>query len=336
MKVAHIDYIWVDGFDVPSIRSKTKVGPITTNDEGQSAIEITQWNFDGSSTGQASTSDSERLLTPVRLYQVSPSQYMVLCEVEDVDGTPHSTNHRAVLREYLTENPTKNLWLGFEQEYFLTDNRSKNMFWAGEVEPPNTPIYYCSSGGDRVMKRGLVRAHADICWSMGIQVVGYNAEVAPSQWEFQCFGEDTLKACDDLWVSRYMLSLLAENDGVGVDWSPKPHTGWNGSGCHTNFSTEEMRTGMDNEKLYNNILEKMSMNHTSTISEYGEGNNDRLVGAYETSSFEKFSYGVADRSASVRIPTSTVDNEWRGYLEDRRPSSNCDPYRVANQLIRFV
>ena len=336
MKVVHIDYLWVDGFDTPSIRSKTKVEPFKENDNGEQALEIRGWNFDGSSTGQASTSDSERLLTPVRLYQVSTQQYIVLCEVTNVDATAHDTNYRAVLREFLTENPTKNLWLGFEQEYFLTDNESKNIFWRGKKEPPDTPMYYCSSGGDRVTRRGLVRAHADLCWSMGIQIVGYNAEVAPSQWEFQCFAEDALKACDDLWVSRYMMTLLAEAEMLGVDWAPKPHDGWNGSGCHTNFSTEEMRTGTDNEQLYNNILEKMSVNHSSTILDYGEGNNERLVGAYETSSFDKFSYGIADRSASVRIPNSTVDNEWRGYLEDRRPSSNCDPYRVVNQLIKVV
>ena len=256
MKVAHIDYVWVDGFEAPSLRSKTKVVPLKTDEQGNPALEIVGWNFDGSSTGQALTTDSEMLLTPARLYHVSAHQYIVLCEVANVDGTPHSTNYRAALREYLTQNPEKNLWLGFEQEYFLTSATGENIFWQGTKSPPDTPIYYCSSGGDKVKKRGLARTHADMCWSMGIQVVGYNAEVAPSQWEFQCFAEDALKACDDLWISRYMLTLLAEAEDLGINWSPKPHDGWNGSGCHTNFSTEEMRIGADNEQLYNNILEK--------------------------------------------------------------------------------
>ena len=335
MKVVHVDYLWVDGFDTPSIRSKTKVTGLKTLDEDTQELEIGPWNFDGSSTGQALTQDSERLLIPGRLYQMSPTHYILLCEVCNVDGTPHETNYRAVLRNVLEKDQKKNMWVGFEQEYFLT-SEDKNIFWPQKGEPLNTPRYYCSVGGDRIAKRNLVRSHSEICWKMGIKVVGYNAEVAPGQWEFQCFAEETLKACDDLWVSRYLMALLAETDGLGVDWSPKPHDGWNGSGCHTNFSTEMMRDGEEGEEGFTQILDKMSDIHTQSMENYGEGNKNRLVGTYETAHWATFTHGIANRGTSVRIPTGTVEAGWKGYMEDRRPASNCDPYRVMNELVKCV
>ena len=57
---------------------------------------------------------------------------------------------------------------------------------------------------------------------------------------------------------------------------------------------------------------------------YGEGNEKRLTGACETADINTFSYGVADRGCSVRIPRDTAA-EGCGYLEDRRPASNVDP-----------
>jgi glutamine synthetase len=335
MRTAHIDYLWVDGFDTPTIRSKTKIQPLKNTDDESFELEIEPWNFDGSSTGQATTTDSERILLPARLYQVTPSHYFLLCEVCNGDETPHKTNYREELRTFLEENPQKNMWVGFEQEYFLTD-QNKNIFWpTGGGEPINDPRYYCSVGGDRVKKRNLVRSHATGCWDIGIQIAGYNAEVAPGQWEFQCFAEDALRACDDLWVARYMMSLLSEAESLGIDWSPKPHDGWNGSGCHTNFSTIEMRDE-GGETLFNEILEKMEQLHSTTIKNYGTGNDLRLLGAYETSNYSKFTYGVGSRDTSVRVPNSVPKNEWKGYLEDRRPSSNCDPYRVVFELLKFV
>ena len=334
MKVIHVDYLWVDGFETPMIRSKTKVINLEQEEDGTVQLELAVWNFDGSSTGQATTGNSEMKLMPVRVYQVSPSQYMVLCEVCNMDRTPHKTNHRAVLRKFLKENPEKNMWVGVEQEYFLTAE-NKNVFWpdAGG-EPINSPQYYCSAGGNKVKNRSLVRKHADVCQIMGVKIVGYNAEVAPGQWEYQCFADDALRACDDLWVSRYMISLMAEEEGLGIEWAP--HDGWNGSGCHTNFSTEKMRLGEGAESSFHSILKKMEDRHLESMDCYGTGNKDRLVGAYETAHWSEFSFGIADRAASVRIPTVTAENGFAGYLEDRRPASNCDPYRVVNELVRCV
>ena len=60
----------------------------------------------------------------------------------------------------------------------------------------------------------------------------------------------------------------------------------------------------------------------------------RLTGLHETQSIDKFSYGVSDRGASIRIPVGTIQDGWKGRLEDRRPASNGDPYRIAAAIIK--
>ena len=335
----HLDYVWVDGNSSSRLRSKTKVVELKERDDGSPELALDPWNFDGSSTNQATTNDSERILQPVRLYRLSENHFACLCEVflpnKDLDGewVPHDSNHRYPLRHALKESGV-DMWLGFEQEYFFTKD-GKNVFWPdGPGEPPNNNGYYCSSGGT-VKYRKLVRDHADVCQRLGIRVVGYNAEVAPGQWEYQCFGEDPLMACDNLWMSRYMLEIMAEPVDLGIDWLPKPHDGWNGSGCHTNFSTKKMREegGKD---LFESILSKMKESHLDTMDHYGAENRQRLSGGYETAPYEEFSYGVGSRGSSVRVPTAVEADGWKGYLEDRRPGSNCDPYSVVSQLIQFV
>jgi glutamine synthetase len=338
MSLVHVDYIWVDGLSQPRLRGKTKMVQLNELEDGNFELPLEEWNFDGSSTGQAPTSDSERLLVPSRMYQFSDSHYVVLCEVRypDDDKTPHETCFRAIIREQLEgakENPK--LWLGFEQEYFIT-KENRNILWPVAGEPIKDDRYYCGTDGDTVKYRRVVREHASFCNKIGIEIVGYNAEVAPGQWEYQCFSKDTLKACDDLWASRYIMSLLCEEEGLGINWSPKPHEGWNGSGCHTNFSTDAMRSGEGGKGLFDNILARMKDDHAKTIEEYGAGNRSRLVGKYETANYNSFSWGVGSRGTSVRIPGAVVQDGWKGYLEDRRPASCCDPYRVVIQLLKFV
>ena len=332
----HVDYIWVDGFEHPSIRSKTKVVNLTPNEEGEVQLDVPEWNFDGSSTGQADTANSETILKPKALFQIADNHYVTLCEVclPDENRTPHPSNFRAQLREIVAETPeAADMWIGWEQEYFLTED-DKNVFWPDNGEPPNDSRYYCSSGGS-VKYRKLVREHAAFCNQLGINVVGYNAEVSPGQWEYQCLGLNPIAAADALWVSRYMMELMCEDVGLGVDWHPKPHRGWNGSGCHTNFSTKQMREE-GGEQEFKRVLDNMSARHNEIISEYGADNGLRLTGGFETASLDKFSFGVGSRDTSVRVPTAVPESNWVGYLEDRRPSSGCDPYRVAIQLCKFV
>lgn len=332
----HLDYIWVDGLEHPSIRSKTRAVSLQPNEEGEVQLDVPEWNFDGSSTGQAETANSERILKPKSLFQIADNHYVTICEVclPDADRTPHPTNYRAQLRELVEVVPeAKDMWVGWEQEYFLT-SEGKNVFWPPTGEPVNDSRYYCSSGGS-VKYRKLIREHATFCNQLGIKIVGYNAEVSPGQWEYQCLGLDPVTASDHLWVSRYLLELMTEDLELGVEWHPKPHTGWNGSGCHTNFSTKRMREAGDQEE-FKRILSNMESRHSESIREYGEENGLRLTGGFETASLDKFSFGIASRDTSVRIPTAVVEDGWKGYLEDRRPSSGCDPYRVAIQLCKFI
>ena len=323
-----LEYIWLDGQTTPNLRSKTK---IVKNFEGDFPV----WNFDGSSTGQATGNYSDCILQPVRTYQWQGNHILVLCEVFNPDGTPHSTNTRAQLREMSESFSSLKYWWGFEQEYFLTKGNRPLGFPETGYPSPQGP-YYCGVGTGQTKGRVLVEAHLRACLDLGIELTGINAEVAIGQWEYQCFSEDTLKACDDLWVSRYLLYRMSEEIGYGVNLDPKPVDGdWNGSGCHANFSTERMRTSGGREH-FSNICESMAKRHKEHIVEYGEGNEHRLTGLHETQHIGQFSYGVADRGASIRIPLSVSKNNWMGYLEDRRPASNCDPYNVARLIVETV
>ena len=332
--IIHVDYVWIDGLASPRIRSKTRVENVEVDEEGKFELPISEWNFDGSSTEQATTSDSERILSPQRVYQISDTHYAVLCEVNlpTENRDPHESNFRRKLIETISTLGDTGLWVGFEQEYFITKN-GKNILWPEDGLPVNDTRYYCSSGGP-IRERGIVREHATLCNRVGINVVGYNTEVSPGQWEYQVFSQDALKAADDLWMSRYLLQLVLETRELGVDWDPKPHFGWNGSGCHANFSTTKMRDE-GSQALFESIMDKARLSHQDDVKTYGSGNEARMTGHHETSNYNEFSYGIASRNTSIRIPNSVVQSDWKGYAEDRRPASNCDPYRVITSVYRF-
>jgi glutamine synthetase len=249
--------------------------------------------------------------------------------------TPHSSNYRAELRKHEAAFDPAKYWWGFEQEYFITKDFVPLGFPKGGYPKPQG-LYYCGVGGNQVRGRKLVEKHLLKCLEMGIQLTGTNAEVAVGQWEFQCFGDDTLKACDDLWVSRYVLYRLAEEYKAYVNLSPKPvHGDWNGSGCHTNFSNENMRT-KGGKEYFEKIFASFAERHDHHIINYGENNELRLTGLHETQHIGTFSWGVGDRGASIRVPNAVEKDGWVGYLEDRRPASNCDPYRVATVIVEAI
>jgi glutamine synthetase len=320
------EYIWLDGYTPePNLRSKTKV--INFSKEDFTISDLPMWTFDGSSTKQAEGIDSDCLLKPVKMIKDPQRKngYLVLCEVLNPDETPHISN----MRSKITDD--SNLWLGFEQEFFIY----KKGLPLGHSEVSLRPQgeYYCGIGHENVSGRDIIEHHLDVCISAGLNMTGINAEVALGQWEYQVMGKGTLEACDQLIISRYLLNRLSETYGVSIEYHPKPlgDTDWNGSGMHTNFSTKLMREEGGKE-LFDEIFRVLKSNHQKHIEVYGSDNEKRLTGKHETQSIDKFSWGVSDRGASIRIPQSTVKNGWRGYLEDRRPASNACPYKIAKQL----
>ena len=90
------------------------------------------------------------------------------------------------------------------------------------------------------------------------------------------------------------------------------------------------------KKLVIEACEKLGQKVEEHIAVYGPNNADRLTGANETCSINEFRYGIGDRTASIRIPSSIEDKTTPGYLEDRRPASNGDPYEIVTRMIKTI
>lgn len=327
-----LEYIWLDG-NKPTqmMRSKTLV----VSDFSGKVEDAPIWSFDGSSTNQATGSSSDCLLKPVFICKDPQRKngYLVMTEVMNPDGTPHATNARATI-----DDDDEDFWFGFEQEYVLWDlnHHTPLGFPAPGYYPPPQGPFYCSVGAEYNIGRNMVEEHLDACIEAGLNIEGINAEVMKGQWEYQIFAKGAKEAGDQIWVARYLAERVGEKFGVRVNLTPKPVDGdWNGSGMHANFSNGTMRTCGD-EKVFNAICDEFGKYIQEHIDVYGADNDKRLTGQHETQSIDKFSYGVSDRGASIRIPISTVENGWKGRLEDRRPASNADPYKVAARIIKTV
>ena len=329
--MSKLEYVWIDGSSPWGIRSKIMVVPDFDHETDTAPV----WSFDGSSTCQASGDNSDCLLQPVRLYPhpyVNDS-FLVLCEVLAHDSEAHSTNSRASFINCLQQNLEAEPWFGFEQEYSII-HHNRPLGFPDQGFPGPQGIYYCSVGGDRSFGREISNSHLEACLYAGINICGTNAEVAPGQWEFQVGGPNVAadETCDDLWMARYLLLYTAEEAGLTVTFEPKCVPGdWNGAGCHTNFSTRVMRNAGGIEHIHEacNKLAERSEEH---LAGYGSDIELRLTGEHETCSFREFKWGIADRTASIRIPRH-VASDGHGYLEDRRPNANCDPYVVAKLMI---
>jgi glutamine synthetase len=328
-----LEYIWLDGYEpVPNLRSKTKIVEFA----GQPALEdLPVWNFDGSSTRQAEGRSSDCVLQPVALFPdpARAGAKLVMCEVHLPDGAPHPSNSRATI----PDDP--DTWFGFEQEYFLYRDGAPLGF-PREGFPAPQGEYYTGVGFKNVgdVAREIVEAHIDLCLDAGINLEGINAEVAKGQWEFQIFGEGSKRAADEVWIARYLLLRLCERYGVDVNFHPKPlglEHDWNGSGMHTNFSTKHLRE-VGGEEYFEALMAAFDEYKSEHIAVYGPDNHMRLTGLHETQAIDKFNYGVANRGASIRIPHSFVSNGFKGYLEDRRPNSLGDPYRIAGRILETI
>jgi glutamine synthetase len=329
------EYIWIDGtvptpesgYVGPLLRSKTKIIP-----DGE---EPPVWGFDGSSTNQASGDNSDVVLNPVYTCPDpvrGGNNVLVLNEVLLTDMTPHPTNQRRALAEVEEKYGNQEPWFGIEQEYtFYREGRP--LGWPAAGFPGPQGPYYCGVGADEIWGREVVEAHTVACLEAGIAISGTNAEVMMGQWEFQVGPVAPLAVSDQLWVARWLLYRISEEFDIVVTLNPKPIPGdWNGAGAHTNFSTKAMR------ESYEPIVkgaEALGRKHQEHITNYGAGVDQRLTGMHETAPWTEFSYGVSDRGASVRIPWQTARDQ-KGYLEDRRPNANMDPYIVTRLITNTV
>ena len=322
------EYIWIDG-SVPTarLRSKTKILTLGT--------EPPLWGFDGSSTNQAPGDASDCVLKPV---YTTPDpirggdNILVLCEVLLTDMTPHPSNTRAACVEIGEKHADQDCWFGIEQEYTFFKG-IKPLGWPDNGFPAPQGPYYCGVGADEVFGREIVEAHMDVCLEAGIELSGINAEVMPGQWEFQVGPAGPVAVADQRWLARWLLYRVAEHYGVNATLDPKPVKGdWNGAGAHTNFSTAEMRESYEACERACVALGERAMLH---VENYGHGVEARLTGLHETCSYKDFKWGVSDRGASIRIPWQ-VKRDGKGYIEDRRPNANCDPYLVTRLIVESV
>ena len=352
------EYVWLDGDSPKNIRSKTRyqrmpLARIPDNPQMLMRM-VPKWSYDGSSTMQATTENSDCGLSPIKIVENpldppsrtngKPISYIVLCEVVNIEGNAHETNTRSKLTNTVNkrevelkqrEEQSDMLLFGFEQEYTIVDPITGNPIGWSDYEgdtPPPQGKYYCGVGAEVTKGRKLAETHATLCNKVGVGIAGTNSEVMLSQWEYQTSPKLALQAADDIIISRFLLQRIAEDMGLAISYNPKPVDGdWNGSGGHINFSTDYMRR--ESDVAYLNLLcASMQRYHNESIDVYGEENNRRLTGNHETSSIEEFTWGEMDRSSSIRIPQSTIQNGGKGHLEDRRPAANIDPYEAFNYL----
>ena len=327
------EYIWIGGND--EIRSKTKV-----TKEKLEFEDLPKWNYDGSSTKQAEGHDSEVIIVPVKMVRDpfrTENDSLVLCTTYKPDGTPIFNNHRdkakAIFDKYLDNKP----WYGMEQEYFITNPiTGYPLGFDSNGKAKEQGPYYCSVGTGNAFGRNVVEDHLRACVEAGLSLSGINAEVAPGQWEFQVGPVEGIDAGDQMILARYILERVAEKYNVCINYEPKLIKGdWNGSGCHVNFSTVEMREGTEGKtglEYIEEAIEKLSKKHMEHMLIYGKNNERRMTGEHETASYDKFTHGKANRGASVRIGNETYANK-KGYFEDRRPGSNIDPYIVTSKIL---
>ncbi len=327
------EYIWVDGTEPsPLLRSKTKI-----IDDSVTTPPI--WGFDGSSTNQAPGDKSDCALYPVFTCPDpirGGKNILVLCEVMLAQsGKPHPTNTRAACAKAAKKFAAEEMIFGIEQEYtMLRLDGTPYGFPPGGFAAPQGP-YYCGVGTGRVVGREIIEEHTQACLDAGLMIEGTNAEVMPGQWEFQIGAADALTVSDHLTVARWLLHRIAEDYDIVISLAAKPQKGdWNGAGAHTNFSTKAMRNDKD-MKAIKAACEAIGKKVDLHVKNYGHDIESRLTGAHETAPYNKFSYGVSNRGASIRIPW-TVEKTGKGYAEDRRPNANMDPYVVTRLLIETV
>jgi glutamine synthetase len=326
-----VEYIWLDSNN--KFRSKIRVF-------NSNIIDKSNWNYDGSSTGQADAESSEIILKPkcvfnnplLKSINNKNQNLLFVCDSYKISGEPLRNNHRYLADKIFEKNKKELPWFGLEQEYFMY--RENSDFPLDYTIDPKQGEYYCNPLKHNKLGMEISEEHLNVCCLAGIKMSGINAEVAPGQWEFQvgpCIG---IEAGDHMMASRYFLEKIAKKHGVRISYDPKPFDNINGSGCHVNFSTLKMRSENGIEEIIK-AIDKLRLKHSKHMDNYGENNHLRMNGKHETSSYDIFTYGIGTRNTSIRVGNETYSNK-KGYLEDRRPASNIDPYLVTSMIFETV
>lgn len=271
--------------------------------------------FDGSSTGDAEVGSSDLRIKPCAVYRdVDGVGVFVLCDIDTAE-TPRA--NLLTLIENRKVFGAESCWFGFEQEYFLLPFES---------ESEQDAFHYCSPTSETIPQH-----HYNECRQMGVHITGWNCEVAPNQYEFQVCAAG-VSAADDLIMARWVLLRVCQEHDKGLLLVPKPIPVYNGSGLHTNFSTPQMRTSPGGWSTMLKSVGLLRDRHNEHMEVYGDGNEERLSGMYETSAFDTFSWGIGSRDTSVRLQ-KVMKGEDKGFIEDRRPASNANPYVVCYALV---
>ncbi len=343
--IAIAEYIWFDGA-TPTRRPRCKARVVDLDPANVSVSDFPEWGFDGSSTNQAPGNSSDLVLKPASFFKDpirGGDNFLVICEVFNADETPHRTNARALLRNVLEAGANQlEACGGFEQEYTLFKDGLPLGFTKTSEPEPQGP-YYCGVGGTRAFGREIVEDHLNACLDAELNIYGINAEVMPGQWEYQVGyrgfegdQNDILNLCDQRVVANWLLERIAEDHGVEVRFDNKPKQGdWNGAGCHTNFSTRDMRNKETGRATIEAAVKALEAKHREHIQVYGADNDQRLTGKHETCSYRQFRSGASDRGASIRIPLGVAQKGY-GYIEDRRPGANSDSYVVVARLLATI
>lgn len=263
------EYVWLDGTGI-GVRSKCK----TLDKPVKDVSELPDWNYDGSSTYQATTENSEVIIKPVAIFRDPFRQgdnILVMCEgFVWSDGTlktliPNNTNFRHHAEKIFKATEHEKPWFGIEQEYTLLKEHNKfttwPLGWPSNGYPGPQGPYYCSVGASNCFGRIIADMHYKACLYAGVKISGTNGEVMPGQWEFQVGPCEGITMGDHLWMARYLLSRVAEDFNVDVSIAPKLFSDWNGSGCHTNYSTETMRSGAKGMAYIDEVCGKLGAKH---------------------------------------------------------------------------
>lgn len=322
-KALILEYVWLDG--KMNLRSKYKTIKIQDND-----LNIDQWIYDGKSTYQYESEDSEVILNPIAFYNnpffEKGQALLVLCDTfyeRSNKFIPTSTNRRILAREIFQKKKELEPLFELKQEYFMMCNEytypsSTPLFFKNPKQPKEQGDYYCGVGNQNIIMRSLAEKHYLFCITSGINISGMNAEIGPNQWRFKIGPCSGISAGDEIILARYILTKLSEQFGVDICFKSKPlQQPWNNSGLHVNFSTNETRDTDGIIKL-NTYVQSLTNKHNDHMLVYGD-NSEKLIAKAENTSI------------NVTIPNK-VNRERKGYLKDNRACSNADPYIIIAKI----